>query len=79
MTRFSVYIRHGCHLCDDLLGQLQQLQGEYHFDFQTIDVDSSPELAQQYGTLVPVVMSGDREICHYFLDQAGLIRALSDT
>ncbi len=76
MIQFKVYIRTGCHLCDDLLAQLQQLKSEYSFEFQTIDVDSSPELIKQHGSKVPVVMLGDREICHYFLDQASLIEIL---
>ena len=76
MTQLKVYIRQGCHLCDDLLAQLQQLKSEYSFEFQTIDVDSHPELVKQHGTKVPIVMFGDREICHYFLDQASLIEIL---
>ena len=76
MTEFKVFIRDGCHLCDDLLAQLQQLKSEYSFEFQTIYVDSNPEFIKQYGTKVPVVMFWDREICHYFLDQASLIEVL---
>jgi len=76
MIKFDVYIRYGCHLCDDLLEQLRQLQSEYSFEFQAINVDSHPELIKQHGTKVPVVMFGSREICHYFLDQASLIEVL---
>lgn len=79
MTQFDVYIRHGCHLCDDLIGQLQQLQNRYDFEFKAIDVDRDPQLIEQHGTKVPVVMLGDREICHYFLDQASLIKVLEST
>ena len=75
----TVYIRTGCHLCEDLLLQLQELRQMYAFDFVTIDVDSSPQLAQQYGELVPVVMLKDDMICHYFLDQAALLQALGST
>ena len=78
MIQFDVYIRQGCHLCEDLLVQLQQLQSQYRFEFQTIDVDSSPEYREQYGTLVPVVVLGEREICHYFLDQAALVQAIEN-
>jgi glutaredoxin len=77
MIELNVYIRHGCHLCEDLLGQLQQLQSEYRFEFQAINVDSHPELIKQHGTRVPVVMLGDKEICHYFLDQTSLIEVLT--
>ena len=75
----TVYIRSGCHLCDDLLLQLQQLAQTHPFDFITVDVDSDTHLKQQYGTLVPVVMQGNVQICHYFLDQVALLQAIGST
>ena len=78
MIQFTVYSRHGCHLCEDLLAQLYQLQQGHHFTIQVIDVDSSPHLIEQYGTQVPVVTCGDRQICHYFLDQAAILQMLAD-
>lgn len=77
MIQLSVYIRPGCHLCDDLLSQLQQLQSEYCFDFHTINVDSCPQLVALYGIKIPVVMYGDQELCHYFLDQAAVVQLVS--
>jgi len=71
-------MRHGCHLCEDLLAQLQVLQQEYAFEFFAVDVDADPRLTQQYGPLVPVLALGDRTICHYFLDQAALLQALNN-
>lgn len=74
-----VYVRQGCHLCEDLLMQLQQLQLEYTFGFSVVDVDSDPLLAERYGLLVPVVMQGDVQVCHYFLDQVAVLQALDNT
>lgn len=78
MTQFTVYIRHGCHLCEDLLQQLQALQDSHAFEYFTVDVDADPVITQQYAALVPVVVLGGRHICHYFLDQAALLQALAD-
>jgi len=75
----TIYIRSGCHLCEDLLAQLQLLRQTHPFDFITIDVDSDARLKEQYGSLVPLVMHGDVQICHYFLDQVALLRALGST
>ena len=75
----TVYIRSGCHLCEDLLLQLQQLRQVHPFDFITVDVDSDARLKELYGVLVPVVMHGDVQICHYFLDQAALLQAIGST
>lgn len=72
----TVYVRHGCHLCEDLLMQLHDLQKLYDFELIEIDVDSSPSLAETYGHLVPVVMQGETRICEYFLDQTAVLNAL---
>lgn len=77
MIQLNIYIRSGCHLCDDLLSQLLQLKSEYCFDFHTINVDSCPQLVEQYGTRIPVVTHGDQELCHYFLDQAAVLQLVS--
>jgi len=78
MPQLTVYTRHGCHLCEDLLQQMQTLKNSHVFEYFTVDVDADPRIRQQYAALVPVVVLGDRQICHYFLDQAALLQALAD-
>ena len=77
MITFTVYSRHGCHLCEDLLVQLIQLQQVHDFKITEVDVDSSPQLIEQYGSQVPVVTCGDEQLCHYFLDQAAIMQVLT--
>jgi len=74
---FTVYSRHGCHLCEDLLQQLYALQQAHVFNIEEIDVDSSPQLSERYGQQVPVVTCGNQQLCHYFLDQAAILQRLS--
>ena len=78
MIEFTVYSRIGCHLCEDLLQQLLQLQQAHNFKINEVDVDSSPQFIEQYGLQVPVVTCKDEQICHYFLDQAAILQVLSD-
>ena len=78
MIEFTVYSRYGCHLCEDLLMQLNQLQQVYSFRIIEIDIDSNPQLIEQYDSLVPVVTCDDVQICHYFLDQAAILQLLKD-
>ena len=75
-ANFSVYVRHGCHLCEDLLQQLSSLQQKYSFAYTPVDVDTDPTLRETYGHQVPVVTLGNKQICHYFLDQAALLQAV---
>ena len=68
----TLYWRTGCHLCEAMLGQLQALQPEYGFELETVDIDDNPALEAAYGQLVPVLMHGETEICHYFLEVSKL-------
>jgi thioredoxin reductase (NADPH) len=38
------------------------------FGVTVVDVDEHPELELKWGDKVPVLLEGDVEICHYFLD-----------
>jgi glutaredoxin len=51
-----MYTRRGCHLCDDAWGLLQRERGRYGFTLEAVDVDTEAELAERYGTEVPVVV-----------------------
>lgn len=71
-VELTLYGRTYCHLCDDMLTGLHALQARFAFQVTVIDVDSDPALEARYGELVPVLMHGDRELCHYHLDVAGV-------
>lgn len=71
--RLRLYLRQHCHLCEDMLLQLQDWQTQLGFELETVDIDRDPALVEQYNTLVPVLMAGDREVCHYFLDEKALL------
>jgi thiol-disulfide isomerase/thioredoxin len=80
MPRFTLYSRSYCHLCDDMLAALRQLQppGE-RFEIDVIDVDADPALVARFDELVPVLF-GDLaapELCHYFLDHEAVRRYLA--
>ena len=64
----TVISRTYCHLCDDLIAALRIYQGRYDFEIRVVDVDRHPELEEKWGDKVPVLLDGDLEVCHYFLD-----------
>jgi thioredoxin reductase (NADPH) len=68
----TLYSRTWCHLCDDMRSGLQALQSGLAFELTVIDVDSDPALEHRFGEWVPVLMHGDRELCHYHLDSAAV-------
>ena len=68
----TLYYRDGCHLCETMLQALRGLQALLDFDLQLVDVDGDPALARRYDEWVPVLCRGEREICHYHLDEQAL-------
>ena len=70
----TVYGREHCHLCQDMLAALQELKPDYPFKLEVVDVDSDSDLQSRYGQRVPVLMAGNREICHYHLDLSAFAR-----
>lgn len=76
--RLTVYGRRYCHLCDDMIAALQVLQGRYSFEFDVVDVDTDRVLDTSLGERVPVLMHGEHELCHYFLNEAAVTAYLSN-
>jgi glutaredoxin len=72
LIELTLYGRPGCHLCDEMRAGLLALQSDLGYGLAEIDVDGDPELARRYGHLVPVLMLGDVEVCHFFLDPEAL-------
>lgn len=69
-AQLTLMIRSYCHLCHDMELALQPLLQEFGVGLQVLDVDADPALELRYDELVPVLLLGDEEICHYFLDEA---------
>ncbi|HVK54374.1 MAG TPA: glutaredoxin family protein [Burkholderiales bacterium] len=68
----TILSREYCHLCHDMIDAVRLIQRATPFELKVIDVDENPELEEKYGELVPVLLAGDREICHYHLDRDAL-------
>ena len=76
----TLYGRVYCHLCGEMELALQPLQAEFGFELECVDVDEDPALEERLGDLVPILMLGDEELCHYHLDTPAVrarLRALS--
>ena len=67
-AKLILYVRKDCHLCSEMISDLNKLQAKLCFYLQLVDVDSSPNLIEKYGEFVPVLMGKNEEICHFHLD-----------
>lgn len=66
-----------CHLCHDMEAAVAPLAQEFGVGVTVVDVDADPELVSRYDELVPVLLHGEYELCHYFLDEAKVREYLS--
>lgn len=73
----TVYSRRGCHLCEDLLGELEPLLRQ-RVRLAVVDIDTDPSLRERYGALVPVVCADEKELCRYHLDRHAVLAWLGD-
>ncbi|MDR1349621.1 MAG: glutaredoxin family protein [Zoogloeaceae bacterium] len=65
-----------CHLCHEMEAALRPLLAECGVALEVLDADADPALAR-YDELVPVLLLGKMELCHYFLDEAAVRAALA--
>ena len=77
VVALTLYARTYCHLCDDMIAALQPLHSHFHFSLSIVDVDSDPRLEKLFGEKVPVLLLGETELCHYFLDVPAVTAALT--
>jgi hypothetical protein len=76
VREFVVYSRRGCHLCEEMLEQLEPLcRGRGTLLVR--DVDTSPEWTDAYGLHVPVLVVDGEEICRYQLDRPAVSQLLA--
>ena len=71
----KVYSRPGCHLCEQLIEELQpMIRGRA--DLEVLNIDSRPEWTEKYATRIPVIELGSRFLCQYHLDADAVDEAL---
>ena len=70
--KLTLLSREYCHLCHQMIAELEKLRGSLDFAIDVVDVDRDPALEEKWGEMVPVLLDGDLEICHYFLDLQAL-------
>ncbi len=72
-----VYYRDGCHLCEQVVASLFQLQAELGYEIKQIDIDADPVLREKYNVDVPVVTYKGDVIFYHFFDEVELRKSLA--
>ncbi len=76
--RVTLYTTLGCHLCEDALNLLRDLQATHpEFTIHQVEISESELLLALYGVRIPVVATGHREgDLGWPFTQADLVRFL---
>ena len=76
MPSVQIYSRPGCHLCEQLIEEIEPLlRGRAMLEVRNID--SRADWQEKYDTRVPVVEVDGCFICEHRLDRAALHKVLS--
>lgn len=71
-----LYVREGCHLCDQFLLDLVLEFPSLQETLRTVDVDTDPGLAAAYGLRVPVLAAAGVAVCEGRYDRPRVVAAL---
>lgn len=70
MSGLTVFSRHGCHLCEQLVEELEPLCRGAGVSLHVLDVDAQSDWRERFGLRVPVVCDGVDELSGWPLDRA---------
>ncbi|MGH7770115.1 MAG: glutaredoxin family protein [Candidatus Binatia bacterium] len=59
------YARKDCCLCDEMKSVVREVAGDISLRVEEIDVDSTPELKEEFGGEVPVLFINGRKAFKY--------------
>jgi glutaredoxin len=74
--RIDIYSRPGCHLCDEARAIVEPFRKDYPMLLRTINVESSADLENRYGSDIPVVFIDGEEAFRHRVDRTELERKL---
>jgi glutaredoxin len=55
VIRLTLYSRPGCHLCEEMRREVEDLLGDLPHEWDVVDVDRDPDLARRYGESIPIL------------------------
>ena len=69
----KLYLRGNCTLCEEMFSEVMSWQDRLGFRVETVDIDDDEALRRRFDFKVPVLVEGEEEICHHFLDEDVLL------
>jgi thioredoxin reductase (NADPH) len=76
-ARLIVFGRPGCHLCEEVVEQIEPLCRAAGIRMQVANVDERTDWRLRYGARIPVICAGDEELSAWPLDRTRIEAWLS--
>jgi len=76
MWEITLYTRKDCCLCEEMKEVLRKVAREFPLEVKEIDVDSAPELQEQYDREVPVLFINGLKAFKYRVTEGELKKRL---
>lgn len=77
MIRLTLLTRAGCRLCDEMKTVVEEVGRNRGLTLTEVDVSTQPELEARWGTEIPVLLCGEREIARHRVSVGQLTAAIS--
>jgi predicted DCC family thiol-disulfide oxidoreductase YuxK len=76
VARVVLYVREGCHLCDEAREVIERVRRTAPFTFTEIDIETDDTLLRDYGMRIPVVTVDGEELFEISVDAEALLAAV---
>jgi glutaredoxin len=74
----TLYTRPGCHLCEEAKTQIAPILREFDATLRELNIDSDPDLRQQFDWDIPVLFLGEHKIAKHRVDLQQFRRQLKE-
>jgi glutaredoxin len=78
MQQVTFYTRKGCPLCEKAKAVILELKDEWNFILEEIDIESSDDLTEQYGLMIPVVHIDGVEAAYGYVNKFDISNRLQE-
>jgi glutaredoxin len=76
--RITIYQRDRCHLCEVAAALLEQIQADFQFELERVDIESDEQLHARYLERIPVICLDGAELYDFEIDLPDLKSRLSE-
>jgi len=77
-TTITLYTRNRCPLCEKAKVALVNLKNEWDFRLEEIDIETSDDLTERYGLMIPVVHLDGEEVGYGYINEFDISKRLQE-